>query len=527
MDSHSNPIQRDGASASSQTWQHRLRHCLTALCSSAIIALLMLIPAHYQIFRSLDHLIFSGISAGLSQHGNDDYHAAVLEIDQAFYDEFFNGTSPLPRAQLGLLLETLLGEKEFFPAQNGHPLTRPLIIDLDISPRGDLLDRFDANRELSCAALPGDEFRVERALCAAKKRQIPSVLLVPFTADKDDALKIYRWMQFICANTHADFAFGDIPRTTDIYVTHYYGTSEGTQPPVLGNVARHLNRTTQKAGLCAAMKSEPIDDLPVAFAFLDRRMAATDAVNTVTLRKAIPINDTHLPQLDFRLLPRQIPLSGFFDQSEHPQWNVAALQTRIKGIAPDGPLFLGGTWDNAASDIFDTPRGPQPGVYLHALAGTGKFVHAVGHDIVIILEIVIGAILIGIFSALWRHAGHKLKAIDNAVNQHRSPIKIGALSGQYLLALLAIPLTSALLAFFVLLAATYFLFDFKWITPSAFLISILLKTYLERNASHEHQHGQTTAAKLYRSRYARVLEKTPFLLLLCWAIYLLIHDVFH
>jgi hypothetical protein len=516
-----------GAQAHKQShfWQHAW--------SAVVIALLMLIPAHFHVFEPADHLIFNNITRFAHNKLNirlSTYSATVLEIDQTLYDDFFSSTSPLPRAKLGPLLNNLFASKIFIRSDKTAS-SRPLIIDLDISPRGEMLDRFDeyfaTEGEKECSSILASGFLTEHALCLAKEKNIPVVLLVPFPTEGEAVLKKYRWMRFICEHTSADFAFGDIPNADDITTPYYVNEETETQPKLLAHVARRYTSepVSPKLGLCAEIKKNDLtESVPTAFAFLDRSIAdiiaRTDTV-IPTLKSELQTDSPQTRLLDFSDEVGSIALSGVLCQSGTCSADdMGALERTLAAEKPGMPLLLGGTWDSGSADVFDIGAGRAAGVYLHAFALVDSFLTKVKHWTIALAEIPIGLMMIYIFSCLWETAGKKLHAIDDAISNHNTQAKEAWLSLLYLLALAAIPATGFILAFVVLSVVASLLSISIWVTPTGLLVSILLKTYMERNAGHEHR----SVKDLYQHCYTRALAHLPLILLLSWATKIFIAD---
>lgn len=502
---------------------------MESLLSAILIALLMLIPAHYGVFGQVDHLIFSKIStihAALNKDKN--YDAAVLEIDQVFFDEFFDGSSPLPRDKLGDLLGKLIDRSTISAEPGNVPSTRTLTIDLDISPNGDTLDQFDeqigSKEDVTCEPLPAKNFKVERALCSTRAQGIRVVLLAPFVTDDPTVRKKYRWMRFVCKNTDADFAFGDIPRATDLYTTHYYSREKHEpQPKVLASVTRQYAAGTGPVpyGLCAEIKQQNSSaELPVRFGFLDRSIAENGHAMARTLQGELKSDDHNMRLLDFRHPALSIPLSTMFcHERDCSVDNVKTLAEKITTTRTHASLFLGGTW-HSESDVFNTPTGRKAGVHLHALAELNQPISKMHHWIVFLIEIPVGMGMIYIFRARWKSADAQLKKTDAALSAS-DYVQMRRAIGRYLLALAIIVATGLLLAVGVLAFAAVLLSTYMWITPSALLLSILLKTYMERNSGHEHH-----TFSPYRNCRTRALSHLPLMSLVAWALYFLITDIF-
>jgi uncharacterized protein involved in cysteine biosynthesis len=103
-----------------------------------------------------------------------------------------------------------------------------------------------------------------------------------------------------------------------------------------------------------------------------------------------------------------------------------------------------------------------------------------------------------LFKHLWLATDRHLEAIDDAGIRFRPLAK-------YLVGLIVVPCVASALMLLLIGSIALWYSAFLWIAPSAYMVSILFKTYLERH----HRRDYKTAA-------AQILSHVPHMVLASW-----------
>jgi hypothetical protein len=420
------------------------RFAVTAL-GAAFVTLFAVVAHEFHILEQSDRAVF----AALSRIGPVRSAPSIMvTIDQEFFDRNFEGQSPLRPVLLAKVIEKF--------AASGSALA----IDLDLSPRGPSLDSFKGApaNESACHAATLAHRPIERVLCD-RKPQSRVVIAAPFATDSGSALAKLRWMQSVCKIPNVDFALPQIPSPIGPYVVDYYESGM--------TLAGALDAHDQ--GLCSKIPTGQVSHLPTAFGFLDRTLASIafedDIRTNLDPEKVIP--------LDFRRRPDVRRLSQCWPDN-------------CVNAATAHALFLGGTWENNGADEFMAPAEFVPGLQLHAIAYRSEL-RRIPSWVGVAIEFIFGMLLIVFFGWLWGIADRSLGDVVDTLKIHgvwsRAMVRPAT---RYASLVLLVPAAAAAIAILVLAGVAVLFSRYHLAAPTALLLSILVKAYIEREPRDDH-----------------------------------------
>ncbi|MBL0086747.1 MAG: CHASE2 domain-containing protein [Ideonella sp.] len=450
----------DGSTADTEPgWFHHVfHHGLVAAVVASLVGVLHFVG--YLGWLDATILRLLGTSTAASSGTVPANLPHVLLIGPGLYETAFRQTSPLDRAQLAQLVETILKAR---PAL--------LAIDLDLSPSS---DGPDAGQTALFEAL-------SKAAAAGTK----VVFTLPFRVVNPSlrAAK-FKWLKELCAVPGVDVASADL-------VTH-----SGTvlmfddQSPSVGVVAhRALTKGSDGGhGLCGQLVQAGGEwaDLLLAPAFLE------------SFRYSVGFGSS-LKNFN----------AGFFSHAHelrHELTSVGALPSNASGMPLNlqgQTVFLGSGFN--PSDKFELPlataSGVADGVEVHAAIQSSlrSPVPEVNGAAAFLIDIIVGIAAASFFDLVWgiqRRQHHRWRQHGNLVNY---------LGTHGLWAVNLVLLLLAVLGL-VVVARKLFIPGNLWINPGPIVIGVYIKFMLaRRDPSHDNGIANSRAATMWIERSAVIL----------------------
>jgi len=288
----------------------------------------------------------------------------IVTISRTLYEDAFDETSPLNTDMLEEIIGRLAAKS---PAA--------LVVDLDLAPTA-------ANAHVE-SGRSGLDSLLETI---AKQRGTRLVLATPGAAATDAArLRRYAWMKKLCS-AGVDFAYPELFSSQGVVLRF-----DRTIPSlgIIGGdvILRSGDARPAKFGQdhsvrppCALVAAGP--DRAV---FLAQEYSATQVAEPNEFSRQLPIN------------------SAFWKPQAAHYYSIKSLADLAQlSNARGGAIFLGGQFD--PGDLFRTPFGDMPGVFLHAAIFYSSLhpVELVSHGTGVLLDLLLGVLLGWLFSATWR-----------------------------------------------------------------------------------------------------------------------------
>lgn len=461
-------------------WAGKFRELGTHLAVATVTAAVVLVLAHGGALNWLESLSLRVTAAFIPQDNGRPRLASnpdvpvILAVGSGMYETVFRQTSPLNRAALAEVLESI---------DRLNP--RLVAVDLDLSPGPGGAPDAGAQAQLD-----------QTLIRLARQHAGRYVLTAPVPVDTQ-ALRQekFAWMQRMCS---AGFVFAHPYLTLSQSAVLRYDATE----PGLGLAAARLwdpRSGTESKALCDQVAG-----------------GIGNAVFLSTLSLAIPAGQAD----DYG---RQRPLEPTFLRSSASEphaletTDAQSLHLDLTGRA----VFVGATFE--PNDAFLTAWGERSGVAIHAgiFASELHPISPLSHRIAFLIDILLGTLAGALFHASWhRYAVADRNIAGGAANRLGPYLAARAwLIGNFAL-LFLISLSCLVLA--------GFLFRFNlWVNPGPIILAIFFKNLLGSRASlkhtlHEaHDPGTDAGSRSSWVAWADVVLVSPFLLL---AIYYLVQE---
>ena len=298
--------------------------------------------------------------------------ANVIAIDNRLYESYFNQSSPLERNKLTQILDLILKEESNRP--------KVLAIDIDLSPS------------------PVPDASVDIFYDYFKQfKNTPIVLITPQKVVSGVATQTKAdWLIKMCELPNIRFAFPYLP-SVDNGVVHYWDAHNSFAYQVRAATYDAPNPSGQRT-ICDHIQQDPSTARRMVNNFYDTDPGVFGVDPEHDQGKLL--NYKFIENIGFTAIKYET-------ETPHiPEGYAAKIR--------DSVVFFGGNY--GLSDIYETPMGNLPGIYLHA--GTyftihGNKVNELVHIAQYVIEILITPLLGSIFyfAAAYYRKTHSLAAI--------------------------------------------------------------------------------------------------------------------